>query len=144
MREMTYNEVYRLEECLKALAEHHNEVSTYFRGLYPKKPFAETLASFEKAVESGKSRIAVVENNEKILGFCKIDIEKPTGKIDYLIVLREARGKGFGDDLMEWAMDNFKNNEITNIEVKVAEGNNALSFYEKYGFRANARILIMK
>lgn len=143
MREITINEVYKLEECLKALAEHHNEMSTYFKGQYPKKPFKETLASFEKDLASGKSRIAVIENEEKILGFCKIDLEGTSGKIDYLIVLGEARGKGYGNALIEWALDVFGKNGITKIEVKVAEGNNALSFYEKYGFKPNARILMM-
>ena len=40
-------EVYRLAECLRELAEHHNEVSTKFRGCFPKRPFQETLAIFE-------------------------------------------------------------------------------------------------
>ena len=48
MRELEYKEIYRLEECLKELAEHHNEVSTGFKGCYPKRPFAETLESFRE------------------------------------------------------------------------------------------------
>ena len=143
MRELAFDEVYKLKECLIALAEHHNERSTYFKGQYPKKPFNETLASFENDLKSGKSRIAVIENEEKILGFCKIDLEGTAGIVDYLIVLKEARGKGFGNVLIEWALDVFRNNGVTKLEVKVAEGNNALSFYEKYGFKPNARILMM-
>jgi hypothetical protein len=30
---------------------------------------------------------------------------------------------------------------VEQIEVKVADGNNAIRFYEKYGFRMNAHIL---
>ena len=141
MREITCSEVYKLEECLKALAEHHNEVSTLFKGYYPKKPFSETLASFEKDLKSGSSRIAVIENEEKILGFCKTDINGKDGKIDYLIVLKETRGCGYGNTLMNWAMDVFRQSGVERIELRVVVGNNAVDFYEKYGFRINSHIM---
>ena len=35
MREIRSEEAYRLYECLESLAEHHNDVSVYFKGLYP-------------------------------------------------------------------------------------------------------------
>ena len=79
MRELSCREVSLLEECLKELAEHHNEVSTYFRGFFPKRPFQETMKSFEKDVSSGRSRIAVIEKENRILGFCKTDICRDEG-----------------------------------------------------------------
>ena len=108
MRELNGGEVYRQEECLRELAAHHNEVSVNFRGHYPKKPFRETLESFEEDVNSGKSRIAVIEDGDKVQGFCKVDISGAEGKIDYLIVLKEYRGKGYGNALMDWAMEVFR------------------------------------
>lgn len=143
MRELAYKEIYRLEECLKELAEHHNAVSTCFKGCYPKRPFAETLESFRKDVQSGKSRIVVVENEDKVLGFCKTDISGAEGKIDYLIVLKEARGSGYGNELMDWAVETLKQGGVSRIEVRVVDGNDAVRFYEKYGFRINAHILRM-
>ena len=143
MRELDDKEVYRLEECLKELAAHHNEVSTGFKGCYPKRPFVETLETFREDVQSGKSRIAVVENGDKALGFCKIDICGTEGKIDYLIVLKEVRGSGYGNILMDWAVDTLKQSGVNRIEVRVVDGNNAVRFYEKYGFRINAHILRM-
>ena len=143
MRELDYQETDRLEECLKELAEHHNEVSNGFKGCYPKRPFAETLESFREDVQGGKSRIAVVEENGRILGFCKTDVCGAEGKIDYLIVLKEARGSGYGNDLMDWAVDTLKQSGVNRIEVRVVDGNNAVRFYEKYGFRINAQILRM-
>ena len=74
MKELGSLEVYRLEECLKALAEHHNHTSANSKGHFPKKPYEETLTSFEKDVDSGKSRIAVIDSEDRILGFCKADI----------------------------------------------------------------------
>ena len=143
MRELNGGEVYRLGECLRELAAHHNEVSVNFRGHYPKKPFRETLESFEEDVNSGKSRIVVIEDGDKVQGFCKADISGAEGKIDYLIVLKEARGSGYGNDLMDWAVETLKQDGADRIEVRVVDGNDAVRFYEKYGFRINAHILRM-
>ena len=143
MRELDYRETDRLEECLKELAAHHNAVSVFFPGQYPKKTFRETLESFARDVRSGKSRIGVVENGEKVLGFCKADINGTEGAVDYLIVLREARGNGYGEMLMDWALGFLKQEGAARIEVKVVDGNDAAGFYEKYGFRVCSHILRM-
>ena len=88
MRELNGGEVYRLEECLRELAAHHNEVSVNFRGHYPKKPFRETLESFEEDVNSGKSRIAVIEDGDKVQGFCKADI---SGALESLLTYKRRK-----------------------------------------------------
>ena len=141
MRELPCSETHELEACLRELAGHHNRVSVHFAGAYPKKPFGETLQSFETDVRSGKSKIAVIDLENRIVGFCKTDIDQRQGKIDYLIVLQEYRGKGYGDMLMNWALDLFRQYGVEQNEVKVADGNDAIRFYEKYGFRMNAHIL---
>ena len=141
MRQITCDEVYRLEECLKALAEHHNEVSVNFRGSFPKKPFSETLAAFEKALADSSSKIAVIEDNGRIAGFCKTDLVGTQGSIDYLIVLKEYRGSGYGGQLMDWALDTLRKDGAARIEIKVVDGNDAKAFYEKYGFRTVSQIL---
>ncbi len=144
MRELSGREVYRLEECLKELAEHHNEVSVNFRGSFPKKPFRETLAAFEKEVCNGESRIAVIENEGAILGFCKIKTNGREGTIDYLVVLKKYRGNGYGEALLSWALDALRADGVSRIEVRVADGNDAIRFYEKHGFRLASHILRMQ
>ena len=84
-----------------------------------------------------------MEENDRVLGFCKTDVCGTEGKIDYLIVLKEARGSGYGNDLMDWAVDTLKQSGVNRIEVRVVDGNDAIRFYEKYGFRINAQILRM-
>ncbi len=140
MRLLAYGEAGRLEECLEALAAHHNKVSVHFRGTYPKRPYKDTLASFEEGLRSGRSRIAVV-GEKKILGFCKIDIDGADGKLDYLVVLKEARGKGYGGRLLGWALDAFRESGVRRIELRVVDGNDAAGFYEKYGFRVNSHVM---
>lgn len=141
MKELTCGEVYRLEECLAELAEHHNEVSAAFRGCYPKKPVRETLGLFGNDIRSGRSRIGVIDSEGRILGFCKISIDDKEGTIDYLIVLKEFRGKGYGDILLGWALDALGQSGVSRIEVRVVDGNDAIGFYEKYGFRICSHIL---
>ena len=53
MRELSCSEIYELEACLRELAEHHNMVSENFAGAYPKRPYRETLQSFEAASAAG-------------------------------------------------------------------------------------------
>ena len=143
LREMTDpTEVDALLPFLKALSAHHNDVSTYFHGAFPSRPYAVTLDLFRDALRSGQSRFAVVEDGGTLAGFAKIDIDKAAdhGKLDYLIVLDAYRGMGYGKALMDWAMGAFADAEIGTIEIKVIEGNNAAQFYEKYGFRPIARM----
>ena len=141
MREISCEEVCRLEECLRQLAEHHNEVSVNFKGCFPKKPCSVSLKAFEKDLAEGKSRIAVIEDGSRIAGFCKADLTGTDGSIDYLIVLKEYCGSGYGRILMEWALDSLKQRGAERIEIKVVDGNDAVSFYEKYGFKTVSHIL---
>ena len=144
MREIASEEVCMLEECLLALAAHHNKVSVNFKGCYPKAPIDRTLQRFSDDLQSGRSYIAVVEDKNKAVGFCKTDIDGSVGVLEYLIVLESHRGSGYGAQLMEWALGKFSSHNVHDIDVKVADGNNAVSLYEKYGFKMNAHILRLK
>ena len=75
IREIHSEETGKLYECLEALAEHHNKVSVHFKGSYPKTPSEERIKQFESELEEGKSRIAVIENGNDFVGFCKIGTE---------------------------------------------------------------------
>lgn len=142
VREITAKEVWKLKECLRVLAKHHNEVSVNFKGSYPSRPYEKTLQIFEQALTENRSCIAVVEENDGIAGFCKVDIVETKGKLDYLVVRKEFRRKGYGRILMDWAMETFRRFKVNHIEVKVVDGNEAIRLYEKYGFRMNAHILV--
>lgn len=142
IRTLKQNEVWKLKRCIRELAEHHNTVSVNFKGSFPRRPYEVTIESFETSLKNGTSKIAVVEENEQIAGFCKVDFQGTTGKLDYLVVLKEYRGNGYGQQLMDWAMQEFETNGIKQIEVKVVDGNEAIHLYEKYGFKMNAHILV--
>ena len=134
IREIHSEETGKLYECLEALAEHHNKVSVHFKGSYPKTPSEERIKQFESELEEGKSRIAVIENGNDFVGFCKIGTEGNTGVLEYLVVLSRERGKGYGAALMDWALTAFRKLGLSEIDVKVVYGNEAIRLYEKYGF----------
>ena len=86
--------------------------------------------------------ISAIEESNGIVGFCKIDIHGEKGKLDYLIVKEEYRGRGYGALLMDWAMRAFCECGAKHVEVKIIDGNAAAQrLYEKYGFVMNAHIL---
>ena len=143
IREIHSEEAGKLYECLETLAEHHNRVSVHFKGCYPKTPSEQRIKQFESELDAGKSRIAVIENDSHILGFCKIGTDGNTGVLEYLVVLDQERGKGYGTSLMDWAMNTFQILEVNEIEVKVVYGNEAIRLYEKYGFRAKSVIMAL-
>ena len=143
MREISSEETGKLYECLEALAEHHNSVSVHFKGSYPQTPSIQKIKQFASDLEEGKSRIAVAENGNQVVGFCKINTGADTGVLEYLVVLDRERGKGHGAALMDWALNTFRALGMKDVDVKVVYGNEAIRFYEKYGFRARSVILTL-
>ena len=141
LREIGQNEVQKLYACVQGLSEHHNQVSVHFKGAYPSRPYEDTLNMFEESMKASVSKIAVMEQENDAVGFCKVDMENGKGKLDYLMVMPEYRGKELGKQLMDWAMVQFHENNIRRIEVKVVDGNDAIHLYEKYGFKMNAHLL---
>ena len=134
LRQITADEAPRLRACVQALSEHHNRVSVNFKGSYPSRPYDKTLSLFAQALEENVSRIAVIEEDSGIVGFCKVDLHGDgTGKLDYLVVLPQCRGRKYGKALMDWAMAVFSGSGVRKIEVKVVDGNDAVHLYEKYG-----------
>ena len=144
IKELAPAETEQLLPCLEALDACHNAVSVFFSGSYPARANSVKLAEFKQSLNNGKSKIAGVFRESDLLGFCKIDFFESHGKLDYLVVLPGARGRGLGDMLMQWALAEFTRHGLRQIEVKVVYGNDAVAFYEKYGFRMNAQIMVTK
>lgn len=144
IKELAPAETEQLLPCLEALDACHNAVSVFFSGSYPARANSVKLAEFKQSLNNGKSKIAGVFRESDLLGFCKIDFFESHGKLDYLVVLPGERGRGLGDMLMQWALAEFARHGLRQIEVKVVYGNDTVAFYEKYGFRINAQIMVTK
>ena len=141
MREIKAEETSKLYECLEYLGEHHNEVSVYFKGHYPTISSKDLIHEFAEELAEGHSFIAVIEEKEKIIAFCKISINKSEGSLDYLTVLKPYQKQGYGTALMDWALERFQQLDVKGIEVKTVYGNDAIDLYKQYGFREKSIIL---
>jgi len=138
LREIKDNEFELLRPCIECLNNHHNEISINFKGTYPRHNVEDKINTFRESVLSGKSKIAVIIDENKIVGVCKIDLD---GIFDYLVVLCDYRQKGYGDRLMKWALEEYKRLNINNIELHTVYGNDAIHFYEKYGFKMQSYVM---
>ncbi|MBE2894301.1 GNAT family N-acetyltransferase [Spirabiliibacterium falconis] len=74
----------------------------------------------------GVECLAVAMENEKMIGFIGINGDK----IEMLFVHPDYFGKGFGKNLMDFALKNGVSNVVVN-----AQNPNALAFYQKMGFQ---------
>ena len=69
-----------------------------FNVAYPLNPYENTLESCKNALRKKESYIAVTEIEDRIIGFCKVDIKGEIGILDYLVVKEKFRGKVFGTE----------------------------------------------
>ncbi|RKM55206.1 N-acetyltransferase [Butyrivibrio sp. X503] len=60
---------------------------------------------YKNALRKKESYIAATEIEDRIIGFCKVDINGEIGILDYLVVKEKFRGKGFVKELMDWAIN---------------------------------------
>jgi len=92
--------------------------------------------------------IAVDAKTEQNVGYCVSSIDKEkTGEIESLFVASDYRGFGIGDCLMRRVLTWMDKKGAAAKIVEVAAGNEqALSFYNRYGFLTRRTVLkqIMK
>jgi len=80
---------------------------------------------------------AVIEHNNKIVGFVSFYLKEPTiGWINMIGVSKEHRGKGYAQVLMKYAMDALYNQAgVTEVGLYVKKENiPAQTLYKKLGF----------
>lgn len=140
-RWLDIEEIDLLENCLIDLANYHNNVSAYFEGIYPLKPYEETLNAIKQQVREKKSIVDGLFVKGSVIGFCKISLEGKAGQLDYLYINEKYRGLGYGTLLMDWAMSEFERNHVDRIDLKVVVGNAAEKMYQKYGFHPQQTIM---
>ena len=76
------------------------------------------------------------------VGYCLSSIENNLGEVESIYIENQYRKFGLGGKLIEKSLDWFKFNGITNIGINVVYGNDeALLFYERYGFHVGTYIL---
>ncbi|MFD3446163.1 GNAT family N-acetyltransferase [Microbacteriaceae bacterium 4G12] len=145
-KQITLDEIEIIRSPLDKLHEYHNSKSKFFSGDYPRITFEERIEGYKTNSRYGEYRIELLIESEtdNILGFCIAYSKKDKGKIEVLFVDKKYRGNGLGFTLMNSVMKWFKENQIHEIELTVVYGNEAVSFYQKFGFYPRSIIMTTK
>jgi dTDP-4-amino-4,6-dideoxy-D-galactose acyltransferase len=141
----TYN-LNNTSEKLKSLALQSGLYSRFKTDPYFHNNEFERLYTewIEKSVERKLANEVLVYNEgSEILGFITLAFHDNTGSIGLIAVDKNQRGKAIGKKLIGTALQYFKDNKITNVEVVTQKANNAACrFYESCGFKIKSIVNI--
>ena len=101
--------------------------------------FKEENISMPEDDEKYGSMTYLAEIDDKIIGKVRLEISDGIGGIYGLGVLPEYRGKGYGREILTWAIEKLKEENAKDIMLQVAVKNkNALKLYISCGFEETA------
>ena len=145
IRPVTESEVSLIKPLLDQLAAHHNEVAASFSGVYPPIPAASHIVDMKEHVRNGTAYIpGAFFPDGSLGGFGMASSEGTYGEVDYLVVREDMRGGGMGGALLDALLGYLARVGVLLIDVKVANGNPAITFYERYGFSLRCSVLSLR
>jgi diamine N-acetyltransferase len=126
------------------LNKHHEANSNYFSHKFRNLTFEMRKSKFMKDPDS-EVKIDLIRDVEKdaCIGYCISTVSRDSiGEIDSLFIEKDYRKYGFGDQLMNRALEWLNSKGVKTKIIGVVEGNeNALEFYKRYGFYKRRVIL---
>ncbi|MCY6354387.1 GNAT family N-acetyltransferase [Clostridium sp. ZS2-4] len=135
-------------ELIKPLWEQLNSIhldkSVYFKNKYEKFTFKKRIDSIYEKAQNGVIKLDILLDKDtgNYIGYCLSSIEDNLGEIESIYIENQYRKFRLGDKLMKNALNWFESKSITNIEINVVYANDeALPFYERYGFHVGNYIL---
>lgn len=133
---ITLDEIEILREPLEKLHKYHNSKSKYFSGDYPRVTFEERIGDYRENAKYGEYRIELLFETKTmhLIAFSIVYGKKASGKVEVLYVDKGYRSNNLGTKLMNNVIKWFREKDIYDIELTVVYGNQAVSFYEKFGF----------
>lgn len=97
--------------------------------------------NYQNLLNDSNSHFLVVEKEGTIIGFANFTTRKtllhsgPSGLIDELVIAKEYRGKGIGQQLINAVIQKCKQLGCCEVEVSTEKTNiKAIEFYKKCGF----------
>ncbi|MCP4552197.1 MAG: GNAT family N-acetyltransferase [Bacteroidetes bacterium] len=131
-----------IELLWRELNVHHHERSINFKGHFSSLTFAERS---KKLLAQDKLTIFAAKENSELVGYCIASSSNGTGEIDSLYIRPQFQGASLGQLLTESAVSWLSGLNCGQINVYVAEGNEeAIPFYEKFGFKKRFNVLQIK
>jgi ribosomal protein S18 acetylase RimI-like enzyme len=90
--------------------------------------------SLKEQMKDG-SRFIIAEEGEEPVGFASFGEIKPTVfKLHKIYILPSQQGKGTGNFVIEYIINEILKQEATTLQLQVNRNNKAKSFYERLGF----------
>ena len=81
-------------------------------------------------------KILTYVEKDKVNGFLLYSLIYDRIEIEQFEVSTKERGKGIGNELLNYLIEKYKDNNIKNITLEVKEDNiAAINLYKKYGFK---------
>ena len=81
-------------------------------------------------------KILTYVEKDKVNGFLLYSLIYDRIEIEQFEVTTKERGKGIGNELLNYLIEKYKDNNIKNITLEVKEDNiAAINLYKKYGFK---------
>ena len=142
--EKNINEIELIKPLWEQLNLLHADKSVSFKKRFEDYTFEKRIKGIIKKSKNGIIKLDLLLDNEKnrYVGYCLSSIEDYSGEIESIFIEKEYRKFGLGGELMESALRWFKDKSITDIKINVVYNNNdALPFYERYGFKVGNYIL---
>lgn len=126
----------------ESLNRHHESKSPYFAERYKNFTFEKRAEKFMEK-NDGFINIDMIKKDDVYVGYCITTISSnKEGEIESLFLLNSCRGHGYGDMLMERAVEWLDNNGAVKKIIGVAAGNeDVLEFYKRHGFYKKTIIL---
>ena len=85
------------------------------------------------------NKYLIYEYNNKPVGFLEYSLYYDRLELNYIYIDSKFRKKGFGSELLEYFINLYKDQNILNITLEVAESNvAAIELYKKKGFEVVA------
>ncbi|MBI5459415.1 N-acetyltransferase [Methanobacterium sp.] len=128
-----------IQQLWEKLNDHHRKQKSDFKEHYENFTFPERAEALLKKSLEGDMHIGRAEEKKTglLVAYCITTISPDNeGEIDSIYVEEEYRGHGFGDELIKRSLEWMDKKGVKKKTVRVAVGNqDAVSFYERYGFR---------
>jgi diamine N-acetyltransferase len=149
--EITYKRIQSRDiEIIKPLWEklllHHQEKSADFKYFYSTFTFEIRIKNLVALPDDNLFIETAEDESGVIAGYCITSIKADgTGELDSIYIEDSFRTRGIGGRLVNDSLEWMKKRGCTKITVSVANGNEeAMPFYEKFGFRHRLSVLELR
>lgn len=125
----------------EALNEHHKAQSVHF-----KKRFQQFSFEYRKDALLNKEKLLILtaKDEENLIGYCITGKTDHEGEIESIYVEPEYRKKGVGKQFISDSIKWLVNENVDEINLKVAAGNEqVVDFYRDFGFEISTITLKM-